>query len=146
MLKPPMETSGEYRIKKNHVRIGDKHPDGHVNFFSPRTYEKLLDSSHLDVIEHRLIETIVPTGAKMVMVPENDTKSVGLLKALRRPKSLLGRALRSIPFIPFEPKGKFSAVAIIYVSADRDCLTDENRTLRTPDLPRRFDISTQSIV
>ena len=101
MLKTPMETSGEWRSNRPPLKQGENHEDGHINFFTPKTYEKLLNTSNLDMIESQLIPTIIPSGAYMVLSPEYIEPPAGLLNALRRPKRLLGRILHSFPGVPW---------------------------------------------
>jgi len=105
MLKTPMQTSGDWRHKKLPLKQGAEHVDGHVNFFSPRTYERLLEASNLDIIESRLVPTIVPSGAWMALCPEIPKPTVSL-KDLARPKHLLGWAIRGLPGIPWHLKRK----------------------------------------
>lgn len=98
MLKTPMETSGEWRIAKPPTNIGEDHLDGHVNFFTPGAYEELLDASGLEIVGHYLIPSIVQTGARMALLPENyeeinNNKSFGYARNLLR-KGVLG----GIPF------------------------------------------------
>ncbi|MCU0915845.1 MAG: class I SAM-dependent methyltransferase [Planctomycetes bacterium] len=106
MLKTPMQTAGEYRAPRPPVGIGASHRDGHVNFFSPREYEQLLRASGLEIVARRLVESIVPAGARMALLPEDNAKPVGLLGTLRRPRSLARRAFLGIPLVPFAWKRK----------------------------------------
>ena len=65
-----METSGEWRTPKPPVKVGEKHPDGHINFFLPKKYEDMLNIANFDLIDFRLIDTIISSGAEMALVPE----------------------------------------------------------------------------
>lgn len=105
ILKTPMETSGEWRKTKPSENVGENHPDGHINFFTPEIYEKLLKKCGLDIIESRLLPTIVPTGAIMALLPENyedndASKTFRMkLRCIPYAKNLLHRmVVRCIPF------------------------------------------------
>jgi hypothetical protein len=77
MLKTPMETPGEWRPSKPPIGYGDSHPDGHVNFFTPKAYEKLLEDSGLEIVKSRLIESIIPFNAHSVLQPEGADEYTG---------------------------------------------------------------------
>ena len=100
MLKTPMETSGDWRTNKPPAKIGENHPDGHINFFTPGNYEKLLDTCNLEIIEHRLIDTIVSTGARMALVPETfkDTSPNKTLSIFNAKNIISSMLTRWLPF------------------------------------------------
>jgi len=70
LLKTPMETTGSWRGARPLGQGGDAHPDGHIQFFSPGSYEALLKRGGLDIIKSRLLPTVVPLGARLALVPE----------------------------------------------------------------------------
>lgn len=98
MLKTPMETPGEWRRPKPPSQVGANHPDGHVNFFSPRTYEALLTRCHLEIIGGCLVPSIVPPGARMLLLPE-EFNAAAAGTAIGRAKEWFKRiALACVPF------------------------------------------------
>jgi hypothetical protein len=66
-----METSGEWRGSKPPLKSGFDHPDGHVNFFSPSSYEALLKKSGVEIMVGSIVPTIVPCGGEQILTPEN---------------------------------------------------------------------------
>jgi hypothetical protein len=74
LLKTPMETTGPWRDARPLSEGGDAHPDGHIQFFSPKPYEALLERCGLDVLKSRLLPTVVPLGARLALVPERMAK------------------------------------------------------------------------
>ncbi len=98
MLKTPMETAGEWRRLHPPSQTGADHPDGHVNFFSPRTYESLLAKCSLDIVGSCLVPSIVPPGARMALLPE-DLAAAATLTASGRAKERFKRMVHAcIPF------------------------------------------------
>lgn len=104
MLKTPMETTGDWRGNKPPTFKGQDHPDGHVNFFSPSVYESLLRANGLDIIKSHLINSIVPSGAEMALIPESPQP--GFRYLLRSPKRFAALALRKFPGISWQLKRK----------------------------------------
>ncbi len=71
LLKTPMETSGEWRGSRPPPLQGAQHEDGHVNFFDPGPYMRMLEECGFEIIEWHLIADIVPRGiAKTILCPE----------------------------------------------------------------------------
>lgn len=62
LLKTPMETTGEWRGFRMPQLQGALHEDGHVNFFDPSPYMQLLKRSGFEIVEWRLVPSIVPRG------------------------------------------------------------------------------------
>lgn len=77
LLKTPMETSGEWRGSTPPTMSGSSHPDGHVNFFSPASYEELLVRCGIEVIDRAIVPTIVPCGSEQILIPENKQPAMG---------------------------------------------------------------------
>ncbi len=88
LLKIPIETFGEWWGGKPRTNeIGKKHSDGHINFFTLKSFLDLLEKSHLEILgEWRFVRSIVPIGAERVLKPESPPKSIiGISKsAIRR--------------------------------------------------------------
>ena len=103
LLKTPMETSGELRGNKPPVEQGDKHGDGHINFFTPRSYEKLLNNCNFDIIKSRLLPTIVPRGTEAILCPDNEPP-LGFTALMKRPKTFLRKVVTNFPGVPFKLK------------------------------------------
>ena len=76
LLKTPMETTGEWRGSKPLSKGGANHPDGHVNFFSPASYEALLKRSGFEVMHATILPTIVPCGGDQILTPEWKTPTL----------------------------------------------------------------------
>lgn len=110
MAKTPMETSGEWRGGQPPPHRGSNHPDGHVNFFIPSAYTRLLDASDLEIVESLLIETIVPRGSDAILYPEDaclgGARPPGSSGVFRRLKRILGKAVRQFPGVPWKLKRK----------------------------------------
>ena len=112
LLKTPMETSGNLRGNKPPVNQGENHVDGHINFFTPGAYERLLNTSNFDIVESRLLPTIFPSGSQAILCPEQVIKPFGLLDTTRWPKKLLYKwpkrllyeVLRGFPGVPWKLK------------------------------------------
>ena len=115
VLKTPMETSGDWRGSMPPDKQGQNHVDGHINFFTPETYERLLDESNFDVLESILVPTIVPRSALAILVPEQ-TDQARFLSSFRTPKRFLTNMLRNFPVIPWKLKRK------IFGGGDHICL------------------------
>lgn len=71
LLKTPMETTGEWFGSCPSAGQGNDHPDGHLNFFNPASYTKMINDSGFQIIKSYLRRSIVPRGAKMVLMPED---------------------------------------------------------------------------
>ena len=70
LLKTPLETTGELRGSRPIGDSGDAHPDGHVNFFSPRSLETLLSANGFRLLRTRVVKTIIPPGGELALSPE----------------------------------------------------------------------------
>lgn len=99
MLKTPMETQGEWRRQKPRSYIGQDHPDGHIHFYSPETYEKLLKTCDLEIISKRLIRTIVPKGANRAFLPEHNRELVVGQMSIKNMKKYVRSVLESVPYL-----------------------------------------------
>lgn len=93
LLKTPMETSGAWGNHEPLTKGGKDHPDGHVNFFTPDSYLDLLNRSGIEVIESKLVHTIIKPALNMVLNPEG-MGTTGIKS--RTLKSLLGSIARTI--------------------------------------------------
>ena len=102
MLITPMETNGYFRGNKPPEKQGEQHIDGHVNFFTPSSYVKLLEESGLRIIDGCLMYSVVPPGAFEALMPEHKTQT--WLDTLSSPKKMLERAIHKFPGIPWEWK------------------------------------------
>jgi len=49
---------------------GNEHNDGHINFFSPKTYRELLKKSGFEIISEQSVISIVPSGSEEILLPE----------------------------------------------------------------------------
>lgn len=99
MLKTPMETTGEFMGSKPPVLQGEKHIDGHINFFTPASYEKLLNSANLEILKSRLVY-IIPRGAQQILNPEQEPSTI------HKPLQMIARTLRTLPGVPWSLKRK----------------------------------------
>lgn len=79
LIKTPMETGGDLFGSKPPEKQGFEHEDGHINFFSPSKYIKLLNNSGFDIIKGKFVKSIVPREANRILLPEL-TLEKGLLK------------------------------------------------------------------
>lgn len=109
LIKTPMETSGEWFGEIPPVDQGENHRDGHVNFWAPKKYETLIKNNNFDIIDSRVIQTIIPKGTNDVLNPESQTtkgwrKVWGKLKLVRYPKLFLIQLFRDLPFVPWSFK------------------------------------------
>lgn len=98
LLKTPMETSGEWRGSRPPARQGKHHADGHVNFFDPSTYMKLLRDSGFQIVKWRLVRSVASPWAQDVLAPES------LVLRQRRPLSglkTLAKVILSNPLLPY---------------------------------------------
>lgn len=82
LLKTPLQTSGEWFGSKPQKIQGMNHPDGHVQFFSKETYEKLLLECGLEIIKSKTVNSIVPYEGRDVLIPERDYKYPKLIYLL----------------------------------------------------------------
>jgi SAM-dependent methyltransferase len=122
MIKTPMETSGEWRGNHPPEKQGAAHEDGHINFYTPKTYERLLRDSDLEIISSQVIRTIVPNGGEIYLCPEhydfkvsrfpmllgkNVSYSVirpGIVNPMKNPKQFLSIILRRLPVLSWRFK------------------------------------------
>jgi len=72
LLKTPMETTGEWRGSRPPLLQGALHEDGHVNFFDPGPYMRMLEQSGFEIVKWDLMPSIVPRGiAQSILSPED---------------------------------------------------------------------------
>jgi hypothetical protein len=76
LLLTPMETGGEWSRTKHLPKSGNEHPDGHINFFTPEIYLKLLEESGMRVVSGRLIYSLASFGNAKIIYPEDYNKSI----------------------------------------------------------------------
>jgi hypothetical protein len=123
LLKTPMETLGEWRGGKPLTdKIGDSHRDGHINFFTPKSFLELLKRSHLEIVgKWRLISSIVPSGAERILIPGTST-----------PKGILGlltlkthrMAWRILPKVLIEKiRGGGDLVCLVRPNKAKKCMS-----------------------
>lgn len=100
LLNTPLETSGEWLGSRPPAKQGEDHPDGHVNFFDCKTYEKLLEDSGFQIMKRRLVRNICPRGTNAILIPE--WRQPSLRSLLTSPKLLTRRlggiVLSQLPF------------------------------------------------
>ncbi|MDV6340810.1 class I SAM-dependent methyltransferase [Nitrosomonas sp. Is24] len=90
LLKTPMETTGEWRGSRMPQLQGALYEDGHVNFFDPSPYMQLLKRSGFEIVEWRLVPSIVPKGvAESILIPEDTPpkfarREIDVVRMLRR--------------------------------------------------------------
>jgi len=102
LIKTPMETSGEWRGSRAPALQGEDHVDGHVNFFDPAPYMKMLERCGFEIVQWDLVADIVPRGiAKSILDPEErleslNSKSMTAARLLRR---MVGIPLKFSPRI-----------------------------------------------
>lgn len=82
LLKTPMETGGDLFGAKPPVKQGSEHPDGHVNFFTPKKYIQLLDKSGWELIDGKFVSSIVNLSNERVLMPEQSLYKDYSLKPL----------------------------------------------------------------
>jgi hypothetical protein len=70
LLNTPMETTGEWLGGTPPTEQGENHPDGHINFFTPKSYVNLLKKSGLEIVSKQLVPSIVPFGTRRILAPE----------------------------------------------------------------------------
>ncbi len=75
LLKTPLETGGDWFGAKPPIKQGNEHEDGHINFFTPKTYVELLEKSGLEMITGRFVTTILPANTEEVLTPEDIAQS-----------------------------------------------------------------------
>lgn len=96
LLKTPLETYGEWwRGARATTPQGNEHPDGHVQFFTPKTYEQLLSDCGLEIISSKIVPSIITKGAEGVINPEIDEQvsRYPVLSTLRHPVLSISRQL-----------------------------------------------------
>jgi hypothetical protein len=74
LLDTPLETSGEWMGSHPPKKQGENHPDGHVQFFTQTSYERLLSECGLKIIKSKTTSGIVPFGARDALMPEKNYK------------------------------------------------------------------------
>lgn len=74
LIKTPLETNGDWFGGKPPIEQGSEHIDGHVNFFTPKTYRKLLQKSGFEIISEKCIPSFIPSDALDILVPEEQSK------------------------------------------------------------------------
>lgn len=80
LIKTPMETGGDWFGAKPPSNQGECHEDGHISFYTPKEYLKLLDQSGLELISGKFIKSIVPLGAERILVPEGNISKKNIFK------------------------------------------------------------------
>jgi hypothetical protein len=97
LLKTPLETTGEWRGGRPFGNSGAEHPDGHVNFFTPRSLESLLTANGFQLLRTHVIKTIVPPGGELSLTPEHlPPSSVPWTTGWRHHRRTFKRALLSM--------------------------------------------------
>jgi hypothetical protein len=81
LLKTPLETGGDWFGAKSPIKQGNEHNDGHINFFTPKTYRELLKKSGFEIITERFVNSIVPSFANNILLPE-DSQTLSLKRIL----------------------------------------------------------------
>jgi len=71
LIKTPMETGGDWWGAKPPKNQGYEHPDGHINFFSPTEYLKILKRNGIEIISGKFVKSIIPKGAIRILEPES---------------------------------------------------------------------------
>ena len=84
LLLTPMETGGDWFRSKAPQKQGIEHKDGHVNFFTPKSYLRLLKNSGWELIDGKGIVSLANIKSKDVLEPEKYYKinKIGLLYRL----------------------------------------------------------------
>jgi hypothetical protein len=75
LIKTPLETDGDFFGAKPPNKQGYEHEDGHVNFFTPKSYIDLLEKSGFKLVKGKIMFSIIPLGAESILNPENISKS-----------------------------------------------------------------------
>lgn len=70
LLDTPLETGGEWFGAKPPKEQGYENEDGHVNFFTKDAYLNLLDSSGLELIDGKVVWSLVPPLSREILNPE----------------------------------------------------------------------------
>jgi len=70
MLITPTETSGDWFGAKPPKKTGQEHSDGHVNFFTPKSYSELLKDSGWQLIDGKFIISLANITNKQILMPE----------------------------------------------------------------------------
>ena len=70
LLMTPMETGGDWFGAKPPDKQGDHHPDGHINFYTPKNYLKLLDDGGWELIEGKFVKSVINRDNRFVLEPE----------------------------------------------------------------------------
>lgn len=99
LLKTPLETTGEWRGSRPPALQGKDHSDGHVNFFTPASYERLLRGSGFRILEKRILWTIIPRGAELALSPENEhlrKRRLSAQEMVLHPQSAIRKAGRLV--------------------------------------------------
>jgi hypothetical protein len=105
LLKTPLETTGEWRGNRPIGASGVAHPDGHVNFFSPRSLESLLTANGFRLLRSRVVKTVIPPGGELALAPEFLPPTLTpLTSGVRHHLRVLKRAvLNMVPYRAIRP-------------------------------------------
>ena len=82
LLKTPMETCGDLFGAKPPVKQGYEHSDGHISFFTPKKYLKLIDKTGWDLIDGIFVRSIVNLSNYRVLKPESEVPNQLIKKTL----------------------------------------------------------------
>ncbi len=74
LVKTPLETGGDWFGGKPPIKQGSEHADGHINFFTPKTYRELLEKSGFEIIREKFVRSIVHYTAENILNPEESSK------------------------------------------------------------------------
>jgi hypothetical protein len=97
LLKTPMETTGEWRGSHPPAKQGGDHSDGHVNFFTPKSYVAMLKESNFKIVKERLVRSIIPPGSMSILAPEVASPK----SKLKRIAIQLARRILSHSLLPY---------------------------------------------
>jgi len=128
ILKTPMETTGELRGSHPPFNQGFSHPDGHINFFDPNPYMKLLKENGFEVLKWHLVRSIVPRHTEIILEPEtcvSERKMQTIFDVVTIGKKLLKKSILNVLSLPclFQHSRK------ILGGGDHLCLVKSNKYL-----------------